>query len=688
MDTQNKYYDRELSWLSFNRLVLEQVKDKSLPLFERIKFCAIYDSNLDEFYRIRVANYQSLTDIPKKNRKNLDYSPKVVLQNIKTEVTEQLEIFEQLFYKEIIPELNRIGITIWQNHKLNKEQKTYLKDFFTKEVLPEIQPVLLSSSGAVMSFLKDNKIYLALKIHKKNRPADYKSNYAVVKVPSKTVGRFVSLPEQNGQYMYMFLEDVIRKHLDMIFPGYDILETFSIKLSRNADLMIEDEFSGDLLNKLKKSLKQRKTGFPARFMYDGRMPDDVKKVLRLAFNLSEKDFFPVGKYLNFKDLFQLPNPFSPQYELEPLKQLRHCIIDKYDTLFDAIDENDLLLHFPYQTYDYVLRFFNEAAVDPEVEEIKTTQYRVATNSAIVNSLLAAANNGKEVTVYVEVKARFDEENNIQIAQRMRNAGINVITGIPGIKVHSKAAIAIKKCADTNKRKTYVYLGTGNFNEKTATQYADEGFFTTNKQISKDLKNIFLYLENPVDKFKFKHILVPGFNMLDILKEKIKRETINVQNGKEGRIILKVNGIGDKEMIDLLYDASMKGIKIDLIVRGICKLRPEMPFSENITATRIVDRFLEHSRTYAFYNSGKWEVYLASSDFLTRNLRRRIETAFPIYNKNLIREIIDILEIQLKDNIKARHLDKNGANNEIVKHNKVEDFFAQKETYKYLQKIHD
>ncbi len=684
MDTEKKYFDRELSWLSFNRLVLEQAKDKSLPLFERIKFCAIYDSNLDEFYRIRVAYYQGLRDVPKKSRKVLDYSPKSVLSNIKEEVTKQLEDFEDIFYNQIIPESEESGIILWQNQELEQKHIDYLKDYFSKEVLPEIQPVLLSSTGDVMSFLKDNVIYLALKIHKKSRPPEYKSNYAVIQVPSNTLGRFISLPPLNGKYLYMFTEDVIRKHLYMIFPGYHIEATYSIKLSRNADLMIEDEFSGNLLNKLKKSLKQRKTGLPARFSYDGRMTEDVKEVLKLAFNLSEKDFFPVGKYLNFSDLTQLENPFSPNLELAPLKQLNHPVIDKYDSIINAVDENDLLLHFPYQTYDYVLRFFNEAAINPEIDEIKTTQYRVATNSAIVNALIAAAGNGKEVTVFVEVKARFDEENNIAFADRMKEAGINVIASIPGLKVHAKAALAIKNSSKKGKRKSYAFLSTGNFNEKTARQYADEGFFTSDKNITKDLEKLFLFLENPIDSFNFKHILVPGFNMMPVLKEKIDREIQFAREGKEARLIFKLNGLGDKEVIDLLYDASSEGVKIDLIVRSICKLRPNLPFSKNIMITRIVDRFLEHSRIYAFNNAGNKEVYLSSADFLTRNLRRRIETAFPIYKPELIREIFNILELQLRDNTKAKILDENIRNTDKIIKPGDKTYRAQNDIYNYLK----
>ncbi len=683
MISEKKYYDRELSWLSFNKLVLEQIKDKTLPLFERIKFLAIYSSNLDEFYRVRVAYYRSLLDIPEKSRKDLDYNPVTVLRNIKKEVINQQKDYENVFYKSIIPELSQNGITFYKNQKLNAKHIDFIKDYFSKDLFPEIQPVLLSSSGAVLSFLKDNVIYLAIKMERKNRPDSYKTRYAVIQVPSITLGRFVKLPPYKNNHFYMFLEDMIRIHLSSIFPGYEIISSHSIKLSRNADLMIDDEFTGNFLAKLKKSLNQRKTGFPARFLYDRKTPKDLLNVLKLAFNLTEKDYVPFGRYLSLSDFFSFRNPLSPQLELEPLKPLKHPVFEQYDSIFDAVDKSDILLHFPYQTYDYVLKFFNEAAIDPHVEEIKTTQYRVATNSAIVNSLITAVRNGKEVTVFVEVKARFDEEANIKFADKMRAAGIHVLDGIPGLKVHAKAALVTKKSTKKYKAKSYAFLSTGNFNEKTATQYSDEGFFTSDKSIIKDIQKLFYYLDNPVDKFKFKEILVPRFNMIEVFKQKIKQEVTNVNNGLKGYLLFKINGISDTELIDMLYDASQSNVKIDLIVRGICRLKPDMPYSKNIQITRIVDRFLEHSRIYAFYNNGNWEVYISSADLLTRNVRRRVETLIPIFDKTIIQELIDILMIQLKDNTKGKILNSETENIDKFRAEQEPEYRAQIDTYKYL-----
>ncbi len=687
MNDEQRYYNREMSWLSFNQLVLEQIHDKTLPLFERIKFLAIYSSNIDEFYRVRVASYRSLVDIPNENKKKLDYNPEEILEKMKENIQERQQEYEDTFYNEIIPELAENGIILYQNNELKEKHKIFLKDFFLREVLPEMQPVLLSRSGNVLSFLKDNRIYLAVKMYKKNPKQDPKRPYyAAIKIPSQQLSRFVTLPKLNGKHFIFFLEDVVRYNLNVLFPGYDIESSFSIKVSRNADLQIEDEFSGNILDKLRKVLKQRKTGAPARFKYDKNIPSDLLDVLKMAFNLSENDYVKAGKYHNFNDFFGFPNPKSPKLELPPFKQLNHPILDKYSSILKAVKKHDIMLHFPYHTYDYVLRFFNEAALDPYVEEIKTTQYRVATNSAIVNALITAVRNGKKVTVFVEVKARFDEETNIRFAHKMKKAGINVNAGIPGLKVHSKTALITRKSENgSGSKRSFAFLSTGNFNEKTAKQYSDEGLFTSDKRIIKDLVKLFTYLEKPVKRFKFKHILVPLFNMNKAIVEKIQREVDNAKAGKKARLIFKMNGLEEKEKIEALYAASSAGVKIDLIVRGICCLRPGMEFSKNIQVTRIVDRYLEHSRIFAFYNDNNWEVYISSADLMTRNLRRRVEAGIPIYNKKIKREVIDLLEIQLKDNTKAKFLDKNINNIDKVRNENEELYRAQVDTYLYLQK---
>jgi len=450
-------------------------------------------------------------------------------------------------------------------------------------------------------------------------------------------------------------------------------------------LFIEDEFSGNLLEKLRKNLSKRKTGNPARFLFDSETPPDLLKILKLAFNLSTNDFVEGGRYLNFNDFFSFPNPMSPKFEITQWRQLKHQTFEKYDSILRAVHENDILLHFPYHTYDYVLRFLNEAALDPKVEEIKTTQYRLAKNSAIVNTLITAARNDKKVTVFVEIKARFDEEANISFSDQMKAAGINVIAGIPGLKVHAKAALIIRKSTRPSKKRGYAFVSTGNFNEKTAQLYSDHGLFTTKDEIIDDLKKMFEYLETPHDNYKFEHILVPRFNLIKELNKKISREEEIVKNGGKGYIIMKMNGLEEKDIIEKFYEASIKGVKIDLIVRGICCLKTNQAFSKNITVTRIVDRYLEHSRIFYFHNNGKSEIYISSADLMFRNMHRRVESTIPIYDEGIKKEIIDFLEMQLKDNTHARFIDKN--NNNIEKISNLENikYQAQIDTYLYLEK---
>ena len=687
---ESKYFNRDLSWLSFNERVLDQIKDKSLPIYERIKFLAIYASNLDDFYRVRVASYRNLLDVPDDSRDLLNYSPEEILEKIRIEVERQQIEFENVFNNQIRPELEENGVILYHEHQLSDEHLTFVKDFFLREVLPYLQPVLLTP-GDVLTFLQDNVIYLSVKMAKKRKAEkdikkEIKWTYAVIKIPTGHLPRFIKLPDLDGNHLYFFLEDFIRMNLKIIFPGFIVDSTYCIKISRDADIMIDDEFSGNLLNKLRQCISNRKTGAPARFLYDREMPRDMLDMLTVAFNLSISDFVEGGRYLNFNDFFSFPNPIGERFELRELPELTNKLFEQYDSIIHAVRKHDIMLYFPYHTYNYVLRFFNEAATDPKVKEIMTTQYRVATNSAIVNALITAARNGKKVTVFVEVKARFDEEANIKFAEMMAAAGIKVISSIPGLKVHAKAALIIRKSSSKeNKRQEFAFLSSGNFNEKTAKQYSDLGFFTSDKEIIDDLKRLFVYLEDPFGTYTYKNILVPRVNLLEELFAKIDKEILAVEEGRIGKMILKVNGLDDRLVIDKLYEASQKGVEIDLIVRGICSLRPNMPYSANIKVRRIVDRFLEHSRIFAFYNDGEYDVYISSADLMRRNLHKRVESVFPIFNKEIKEEIINFLQIQLSDNAKACFLDENMKNVEIIRKKNEQKFRAQIETYLHFQR---
>jgi polyphosphate kinase len=471
-------------------------------------------------------------------------------------------------------------------------------------------------------------------------------------------------------------------NLDTLFPGYDVESSYSIKLSRDADLGIDDEFTGDLPVKISSSLVKRKTGAPSRFLYDNKIPAPFLDFLIHSLKISREELVSGGKYHNFSDLFSFPNPLSPKLEIKSLPALYKKELEAYPTLLDAIGEKDWMLHFPYHSYDPVLRFLNEAAMDPKVKEIKTTQYRVASDSAVVNALMNARNNGKKVTVFVELKARFDEYANLKFAKIMSKAGIRIIYSIPGLKVHAKVALVLKK-PGKKKQDAYAFLSTGNFNEKTARIYADHGLFTSNEKITSELKDLFCFLEKQDVKPKLKHLLVAQLNIKKEFTKKIDREIREAAAGGEARMILKMNGLDHTKMIDKLYEASRKGVKIDLLVRGICCLVPGMKFSEKITVTRIVDRYLEHARVFVFHNGGNPEMYMASADWMNRNLDRRIELGFPVYDEEIKKEVLDILDLQLKDNTKARILDSEH-NNLRKPAGEGPMIRAQIETYNFLK----
>jgi len=689
MRTKKKYQNRDISWLSFNYRVLEEAKDKSVPLYERLKFLAIYSSNLDEFYKVRVASYRRLLSKSKNKDSDVKDDPEEILNKILEIVNKQQQEFGQIFWKELIPELKENNILL-APRATNKVHRDFINTFFYEQVIPYLHPVLVMK-GKVLPFLRDDALYLAIKMFKKTAPQDdnnlvKKARYALVNIPTDHLPRFIELPARNEQHHIMFLDDLIKGNLNALFPGYEIESSYCIKLSRDADLGIEDEFTGDLPDKIDKSLVKRKTGMPSRFLYDNTIPEAFLKTLRESLKLSKRDLVPGGKYHNFSNLFSFPNPLSPGLEDSPLPALHNKGLRQYDSMFDAMREKDWILHFPYQSYDPVIQLFNEAAFDPDVKEIKATQYRVASDSAIVNALVNAVRNGKKVTVFVEVKARFDEYANLQFAKVMKKAGVKIIYSIPGLKVHAKVALITRKSGKKN-NETFAFLSTGNFNEKTARIYADHGLFTGNKNITGDLKNLFRFLENQDYQFKPRHALIAQFNIKDELTRLINTEIEHAEQGKPAWIILKMNGLDNRKMIDKLYEASRKGVKIDLIIRGICCLIPEKKYSKNITITRIIDRYLEHARVFVFHHGGDQKMFMASADLMNRNLNRRIELAFPIYDKDIKAEVMQILKLQLSDNTKARILDK-VHNNLPPSARSGDKIRAQTDTYNMLKKINN
>lgn len=692
--SQSLYFDRDLSWLSFNYRVLMEARDSSLPLYERIKFLAIYSSNLDEFFRVRIASVRSLLTVKKKKRQDLDYSPEELYKKIFKEINRQLNEFGEIFNNQILPELASHRIHLLQGMPTHPEHVAFVHQFFEEEVSPYMHPELLRRKR-IRHFLRDNVSYLAVKLYsqrEKSKKAVQESGdkesaarRAIVLVPTQYLPRFIELPKIDGEHYYMFLDDIVRFNLQKnVFRGYHVDSSYAIKLNRNADLLIEDEFSGDLVEKISKSLRKRQTGIPSRFLYDKDMSKSLLDYLADTFSLKKGDLVEGGRYHSFHDFFGFPNPFSPFLEREAYSPMRIKALDQYTAMSEAMDEQNWMAHFPYQTYDYVLRFLNGAATDPDVKSIKTTQYRVASNSAIVNALIRAAQNGKDVTVFVELKARFDEQANLKSAQEMKQAGVNIIYSLPGLKVHAKVALVEREVE--GKLVGYAFLSTGNFNEKTARIYADHGYFTKDQSIIDDLKELFRHLANSEYKpHSFQRLLVAQFNMRRKFYEMIDREIDHVAAGRPGQILIKLNNIEDRGMINKLYEASQAGVKITMLVRGICCLKPGMKgISENITVIRIVDQFLEHARVFVFHNNGSDDTYMGSADWMNRNLQRRIEVVFPVLEPTLKAEVLEILRIQLQDNVKAAQLSEKMENVMVKPAEGSELVRSQIEIYRRIQ----
>ena len=688
-NNQYSYFKRDISWLSFNYRVLLEAKDERLPIYERIKFLSIYSSNLEEFYKIRVSGYHSSLLENIKRDESIEEAMRTIVQ-INSEVTAQEKEYYAIFNNMILPELKRNSIVLYQTDKVEPFHRAYVEKYFNEEVFPYLQPMVIMKDD-IHSFIQDGRIYQVISLlqrRKKKETEGLKYTYAIMKIPFTKIPRFIELPSYGGNYYIMFIDDVIKANMQSVFPGYEIVDCFSIKISRDADFSLEDEDQKDIAEKILRKVRKRKIGAVTRFQYDKDMPDYFLRYLCEAYEIEEEELLPSGRYLNLSDLSNLPNPVGDSLKQKLPQPLRVPELESNTSILRVLRKQDVLLHFPYQSFDYLLRFLMQAAFDPKVIEIKVTQYRVAENSAVINSLISAAKNGKKVTVFVELKARFDEENNYLSSELMQQAGVKIIYSLPGLKVHAKLAYVRKRSNDPDDPlKGYAYLGTGNFNEKTARIYSDKGLLTSNKEIIKDIDEVFRVLEGKPYTHDFRHLLVTQFNMLPYIYQLIEREIESVKNGGLGYIMLKMNSLEDKGMINALYRASEAGVKIDLIIRGICCLIPNQPFSKNITVTRIVDAYLEHARVWYFFHDGEEKVYLTSADWMERNLHRRIEVAFPVYSEKLKRQIVDILKIQLEDNQSAVWVDEQL--NNVLKRDTTspdeEPVRAQQAIYDYLKK---
>ena len=675
--------NRDLSWLSFNERVLQEAADARVPLVERLRFLGIFSSNMDEFFRVRVAALRRMAALGSKARKQLGFDPKKILDKIQKKVIEQQKQFE-LTFAIIMKDLEKKGVYHISEKELTPEQGEYVKEYFNNTVRQTLVPIMQDTKSK-FPYLKDKVIYLAIKLSYKGY--NEKIQYSLIEVPSQVVSRFLVLPTEGKKTSVILLDDVIRYCLKEIYSifDYDQIEAYTIKITRDAELDIDGDLSKSLIDKLSKSLKKRKKGEPVRFIYDEKMPKDLLDFILRKMKLDETDnMIPGGRYHNFKDFIKFPAIGGKDILNEPLPPVPHVLLRNEKSIFNVIRKKDVLLSFPYQPFDYIIDLLREAAIDPKVKSIYINLYRVADKSKIINALLSAAKNGKNVTVVIELQARFDEENNIKMANKLQEEGVKVIFGVQGLKVHSKLILITRK--EQGGERLYAHIGSGNFHEGNAQVYCDHSLLTADERLTREVLKIFQFFQTNFQRGSYRYLFVSPFNTRKRFSELITAEIKNARRQHEAYIIIKLNNLTDEEMIERLYDASQSGVKIKLIVRGVCSLIPGVPgMSENIEAVSIVDRFLEHSRVFIFCNDGNELMYISSADWMERNLDRRVEVTTPVFDPEVRKQLRDVINIQLRGTAKARILDKTQSNTyKYTLNPKEEPYRSQLETYKYFK----
>lgn len=684
MPTTELYYPKELSWLAFNERVLQEAADKENPIVERIRFLGIYSNNMDEFYKVRVSDVKRKMYIYREegNEEQLDKAV-LLMEQIQEKVLGMTEQFDRL-YKEIVSRLARYNIILTHKDDLSSYQIEWLKDYFKNKVLRHIAPILLHGKVDLVSRINDSATYLFVAIHRDNQ----KTKYATIEVPTEAMSRFVVIPPEKSRKRkhIILLDDIIQLFLEGIFKGFvrfDRLEAYSFKMTRDSEYSINDEIDESYVEKMSESVKQRMRAEPVRVTCDADMPKDMQKDLKKKLKISAFDSLSVGgAYRNFKDFIGFPNVGRDYLENAPMPAISTKDFTDFDTVFDAIKHQDILLHYPYHRFLHFTEFVRQAAFDPSVKHIRLNIYRVASKSRIINSLIDAVDNGKTVTVVVELRARFDEEANIEWSKRMTDAGIRVVLGSPSFKIHSKLCVVSRE--ESGELVHYAHFGTGNFNEKTAKIYTDFSLFTRNQELATEAIYVFDLIQHPYRRNKFQHLQVSPLNARTKIQSLVRQETQYANEGSDAEIILKVNNLVDKELIDDLYRASQAGVKVKAIVRGMCSLIPGIKgLSENISIISIVDRFLEHPRVMVFENKGDPKVFISSADWMTRNMDYRIEVGCPIYDERLRGQIIDILNIQLTDTLKARVIDEHQTNRYVRRGNRKK-LRSQVEIYNYLK----
>ncbi|MGB4845400.1 MAG: polyphosphate kinase 1 [Ferruginibacter sp.] len=680
---KRKIIFRDISWLSFNNRVLQEAADETVPLRERIRFLGIFSNNLDEFFRVRVATLKRMIEFGKKSKMHLELTPDAILEEIQEIVVAQQKEFDRI-WNEILRELKKQKINLVSDKQLNKSQQVFLLDYFNDEIRSNIIPLMIES---IQNFpvLNDKSIYLACKLSKKDKTIPQK--FALISVPSRRLPRFVILPSKTDDKHIILLEDIIRFCLPNIFSffGYDTFSSHIIKVTRDAEIDIDHDISTSLIQKIEKGLKSRKSGKPVRFAFDKGIDPALLTYLVRRMGLQQKDnIIPGGRIHNFKDFINFPESVFVQKNLRK-KSFLHPALKNTTSVTKVILKKDVLLNFPYHSFNSVIDLLREAAIDPEVVSIKLTCYRLADRSKVINALTNAVRNGKQVTVVLELRARFDEEANLEWKEELEDAGVKVLLGVPNMKVHAKICLIKKRV--NNRTIHYGFVSTGNLNEQTAKIYGDTCLLTSDRNIMADINRIFNYLEHPKTRVQYlnscKTLMVSPTAMRKQLMQLMNKEIKAARLKKPATITLKLNSLSDELLIDKLYEAAKAGVEMKLVIRGIfCLPTEHKKFKKNNQAISIVDEYLEHSRIMIFHNGGKEKTFISSADWMVRNIDHRIEVACPIFEKNIQQEIKDILQIQLKDNIKARILD-NDLSNQYVNPRNTKKIRSQVETYNYL-----
>jgi polyphosphate kinase len=683
MPKNGKFINREISWLSFNERVLQEAADPSVPVIERLRFLGIFSNNMDEFFRVRIATLKRLLVLGKRAKDTIHYKPKKILEEVQTVVLEQSKQFEEIF-RDVQEELRHQNIFIIDEGHLSKEQGEFVKNYFNDNVRPALVPIMLTQVKT-FPYLKDKAIYLAIKLSTARKPK--LTQYSLVEIPTGVVGaRFVSLPSNSDKRYIILLDDIIRYNLPEVFSmfGFNHIEAFTIKITRDAELDIDNDIAQSFIDKISKSVKARQKGNPVRFVYDSSIPKDLLDFVKTKMKLNNLDnLIPGGRYHNFKDFIRFPNTGAPNLVYQNIKPIISKVLQPNQSYFEVLKKQDVMLHYPYQDFSHFIDLLREAAIDPNVRVIKITLYRVARSSMVINALINAAQNGKQVIALLELQARFDEEANINWAKRLQDEGIHVIYGVPGLKVHAKLCLITRM--ENGKPQLYANITTGNYNELSSHIYCDDSLLTSDPKITKEVEHMFEFFEKNYKVYNFKHLILSPHSTRKRLIKLIENEMEFAKAGKKAEIFLKMNSLVDEDMINHLYDASKAGVNIRIIVRGMCALIPGvLGLSENIEVISIIDKFLEHSRVFIFKNGGDEIYYISSADWMARNLDSRIEVSCPIYSKKIQKELRDMLEIQWTDNVKARVVDEMQKNQHKTPGHDQKPVRAQTAIYDYLK----